>query len=294
MRTGAGKVWQEAHLDYEGGFFEMLPELGYRIQRFDAVQKGKDGDFQGLKGDAWDAVRASIDRGIPAVAWGPMSVEQKAAGLSAHVWGLLVGYDESKETYAVRHDYVNGGEESFDVRYDAIGHTDSVEWFCVLVYDEPEPGDATGAHLTALRNAIAFANGTRFPGDSNYHVDARGFAAYELWRDAVESGVAAPKHSQYHAFELKVLRSHAAAYLRELVHVFPAVAVKLEEGAAHYDRLVETSARLHDFCGEYREADVFPEDTGTEAAAIVTAVLQAERDAIASIEAALAALGGHQ
>lgn len=268
----------------------MLPELGYRIQRFDAVQKDKDGDFQGLKADAWEAVRASIDRGVPAVAWSPMSVEQKAAGLSAHVWGLLVGYDEAEETYTVRHDYVNGGQETFDVRYDAIGHTDSAEWFCVLVYEKLEPSDGRDAHLRALRNAVAFANGTRFPEDSNYHVDARGFAAYELWRDAVESGVAAPKHSQYHAFELKVLRGHAAAYLRELVDIFPAVAADLEESAAHYDRLVETSTRLHDFCGEYRDAEVFPDDTGAEAATMVTAALQAERDAVASIEAALAAL----
>ncbi len=104
--------------------------------------------------------------------------------------------------------------------------------------------------------------------------------------------MAAPKHSQYHAFELKALRAHAAMYLRELVHVFPTVAGKLEEGATHYDRLVETSARLHDFCGEYRDAETLPEDTGAEAAALVTSALQAERDAIACIEGTLTALGG--
>ena len=160
----------------------------------------------------------------------------------------------------------------------------------MLVYDEPEPGDATRGHLTALRNAVAFANGTRFPQDSNYHVDARGFAAYELWIQAIESGVAAPRHSQYHAFELKALRAHAAAYLRELVGIFPDAASDLAVGAAHYDQLVEVSARLHDFCHEHGDAETFPDDTGAEAAAMVTAALQAERDAIACIEAALEVL----
>ena len=290
MREGAGKVWQESNLDW-GRFFDMLPEVGYRFQRFEATQRGSDRDFSKLKANAWAAVRASIDRGIPAAAWCPMSPEQKADGVKAYEWGLLLGYDESDETYTVRHRNISGGREAFTVRYDAIGHIDSVEWFCVLVYDGPEPVDAKGTHLTALRNAVAFANGTRFePEDILYPADARGFAAYGLWREAIESGVAAPKHSQYHAGELRAFRGHAASYLRELVDIFPDVAADLEAGAAHYDRLIETSAKLHDFCAGYRDAEVFPEDTGVEAAAMVAAALQAERDAIARIEAALAVL----
>ena len=288
MRKGAGVVWQEANLDW-WLFLEILPELelGCRIQRFQARQRDEQGDFRALKAAAWEAVRASIDQGVPAVAWNPMSVEQAEAGLTARDWGLLVGYDKSDETYTVRHNYVHDGD--FTVRYDAIGHTDPIELFCVLVYDHPEPVSTLSAHVKALQNAVAFGNGTRYdPKEPTYQVDARGFAAYELWREAIESGAAAPKHSHYHSGELRVLRGYAAAYLRELVDIFPVAASELGKAGAHYDHVVEASDRLHTLCSRANDAGGFTADTRVEASDLVTAALQAERDAIASIEAALA------
>ena len=160
-RKGAARVWQEASLDW-WLFLQILPELdlGCRIKRFqvrhqeDALWSpgGPGSGFrprhqdksQALKAAAWEAVRESIDRGIPAVAWNPMSFEQAEAGLSARDWGLLVGYDLSDETYTVRHNYVR---DDFTVRYDEIGHTEPSELFCVLVYDGPKPGDLTRVHI---------------------------------------------------------------------------------------------------------------------------------------------------
>jgi hypothetical protein len=292
MKEGAGDVWQEASLDYHGLFFEMLPRRGYRFQRFEAKQKNAEGDFSKLKADAWNAVRASIDRGMPAIAWQPMSREQKAAGLRAGAWGLLVGYDKTDETFTVRHQYHKKGRESYTVRYDAIGHSDPSEWFCVLVYDGTDTVDATDTHVTALRNAVAFANGTRFgAGDSQHRADARGFAAYELWRVAIESGEADPKHSLNHARELVNWRGHAAAYLRELAEILPDARSRLEQGAAHYDRLIETAAKLQAYCKPLEKAGAFPKDSGTEAGNLVTSLLRSEREAIAHIKGALEILG---
>ena len=46
-----------------------------------------------------------------------------------------------------------------------------------------------------LRNAVAFAKGTRYdPSEAAYDVDARGFAAYELWSEALESDRKAVAH----------------------------------------------------------------------------------------------------
>ncbi|MBT3269278.1 sigma-70 family RNA polymerase sigma factor [Candidatus Poribacteria bacterium] len=293
MREGAGTVWQEAYMDYgaTGKSFETLPEIGYRIQRFQAVQANEEGDFTALKADAWEAVRASIDRGVPAAAWNPMSMAQKEEGLTAFTWGVLTGYDESTGTYTVRHPGVSAGSEAFSVRYDAIGHIGDDAWFCVLVYDGPAPVNVTGTHAKALQNAVALADGTRFERqDLSYRVDAHGFAAIELWREAIESGVATPGHSQYHAGELRGFRGHAAAYLRELVDVFPAAAADLTAGAEHYDRLIETSTTLHDLCGAAKDAGGFSDEARAEARDLVTAALQSDRAAITSIEAALAVL----
>ena len=293
MREGAGELWQEANVDWFM-FFDLLPDLGHDIRIFDAKDSGAQADRvkrEALAWEAWEAVRASIDRGIPAVAWAPMSREQHAAGLMAANWGLLVGYDESGETYTARHQYVDQGREAFTVRYDGFGHNDTSKWLCVLVHDKPEPVDATRTHVKALRNAVAFAKGARYdPKHAPYPVDARGFAAYQLWREAIESGVAAAGHSQHHAEVLGAMRRNAAAYLRELIEVFPAAASDLQQAAGHYDRLVETSNTLHDLCGKAKDAGAFSDDARAEARDLVTAALEADRDAIGRIEATLAAL----
>ncbi|MBT3265505.1 hypothetical protein HN371_00055, partial [Candidatus Poribacteria bacterium] len=184
---------------------------------------------------------------------------------------------------------VNDASEAFTVRYDAIGHTDPPwEWFCVLVYDEPAPADVTTTHTTALENAVDLANGTRWFRETR--PDAMGLAAYELWRDAFASDEVSPRHSAIHAEMLMAFRQHAAAYLREIVAILPDAAPALEQAATRYDHEIETLGRLHDLCGKAADAGGFSGDGRAEAAAMVTAALQAERDAIASIEAALAVL----
>lgn len=293
MKQGGGDVWQEAELDYGpgSGFFEMLPELGYRMRIVEAVRNDEGDNFQEFEADAWDAVRASVDLGVPALVWQPMTAELKDEGIIAGAWGMLVGYDESDETYAVRHQYYGLGRETYSVRYDALGTAAAANWFCVLVYDGPEPVDAKSAHFRALQNAVAFANDTRWPPATGHHsADARGLTAYPLWREAIESGDAAPEFSQYHAYDLTVFRGHAAAYLRELLTVFPAAASDLQEAAGYYDRLVATATALHDLCAAAKDAGGFSDDARAEAVGLVTAALEAERDAIASIQTAIAVL----
>lgn len=283
MNEGAGKVEHVAGLDW-GTPPKLLPLLGYQVQVFEAYPVARDSP---LKGEAWEAVRASIDRGIPAVAWQPMSLDQQASGVTAYVWGLLVGYDESEGTYAVRHQYVNDGSETFTVRYDAIGHTDPPwEWFCVMVYDEPLPADLTTTHRTALENVAGFANGTRWFRDTR--PDGVGYAAYELWRDAFASGEASPLHSGIHSEMLMTFRRHAADYLREVVAIFPHAAHALKQAAALYDQEVQTLGKLHDLCTKAEDTVGFSDVDRIEAAGLVTAALAADRDAVTTIEAAIA------
>ena len=78
-----------------------------------------------------------------------MTLKMKDEGIRAGAWGMLIGYDESDETYAVRHQYIGLGRETYPVRYDALGTAAAANWFCVLVYDGPEPVDAKRTHLQA-------------------------------------------------------------------------------------------------------------------------------------------------
>lgn len=196
---------------------------------------------------------------------------------------MLVGYDLANDTYTVRHQYHKQGEETYVVRYDAIGHTEPSEWFCVLVYEGPSEMDAKEVYLRALRNAVAFANGTRFESE-HYIKDARGDAAYTLWFEALEHEGIVAKHSIAHAWGLTATRGHAALYLRELVDIFPEAAPQLKAAATHYDREVDIARRLEAFCSAAHEAGGFTAQSRAEARTMVHQALAADREAISNIQ----------
>ena len=172
------------------------------------------------------------------------------------------------------------------MRYDAIGHADPAEWFNVRVFEELSTDDEETLHRTALRNAIAFAKGTRYENDRSH-----GFAAYELWRQAFDAEDVSPGHSHHHANILSGRRLNSAAYLRELVPIFPEAAEPLSQAAAHYDREVLTLQPLLHLFSAVRADKAFTAERRAEAGRMIGEALEADREAIASIEAALALMG---
>ena len=289
MRKGGGEVWHDANLDW-WLWYDLYPLIA-RFRVFHATRADLDVDLPVLKAEARDAVRASLQKGIPALAWQAMSPEQKASGIGAGNWGMLVGYDDMDETYTVRHKWRTREGSDFSVRYDAIGHTDPVELFNVMVYDRPSDVDERTTHRTALRNAVAFANGTRYdPSEAVFDVDARGFAAYELWSEALESEDVSPFHSHFHARIIRASRQGAAGYLRELAAMFPEAGGELNAAAAQYERELDALEPLYEICHTAKHEDNFPEDARARARALLSEALEADRKAVAHIEAALAIL----
>ena len=75
------------------------------------------------------------------------------------MWGLLVAYDESKNPYTVRHQYL---KTEIIVQYNQFGYTDPVDWYCVMVLGDKKPINQSKLAVKSLENAVAFANGNRF------------------------------------------------------------------------------------------------------------------------------------
>ena len=174
-------------------------------------------------------------------------------------------------------------ELDYPVRFDAIGFADPINWFRVGTF-KPKDLDDNALHLTSLRNAVTFANGTRYDSPKNPY----GFAAYELWQEAFESDVKL-NATLFHTETLKPRREAAAAYLRELTYVYPAAAKPLEAAAAHYDREIESITAIFDLCvaTTKHEPEVFTPDQRAEIRSLIAQALKADRDAVAQIEAAL-------
>ena len=293
MKEGGGGVTHD-NIDW-GLALDFVPQLA-EFHEFGATKRDMDVDLPALKREARDSVRAGLARGFPALVWQPMSLEQKASDHPAHhayCWGLIVGYNEAEETYTVRHPYVS---ETYTVRYDLIGHADPVEWFNIRVYVEPSVEEEKGLHLTALQNAIAFAKGVRYTDERFVRHNGKrsipyGFAAYELWGKAFESKDDIPLEiTRHHAETLRRRRLVAAAYMRELTGLFPEAAEPLEAAAIHYDRELASLNPLYDLCVAAKKSKAWSAENRAEASRLIGEALKADREAVASIEGALALL----
>lgn len=288
MATGGGDVMHD-NIDW-GPALDFLPQFA-RFRGFKATKHDADVDLPALKQEARDVVRAGLQSGFPALVWQPMSLEQKASDHPAHhayCWGLIIGYNESGETYTVRHPFVDG---TYTVRYDDIGHADPAELFSVLVYDGLSSTDEQELHLIALRNAVAFAHATRFAADDERDARRRarphGFAAYKLWRKAFLTKDVPIFKSHHHITVLMARRRAAATYLREIVSFFPAAATHLEAAAVQYDHEMVPLHAIHSLCNTACEEKKWRADRRTKVGELIGNALLAELKAVAGIEAAL-------
>ena len=263
MKEGGEHVMHDA-IDW-GVALDALPQIA-QFRAFSATKRDTDIDLPALKREARDAVRAGLLKGQPALVWQPMSVEMKANHHHGYCWGLIVGYNEAEETYTIRHPYVS---DTYTIKYDDFGGADGAEWFNVKVFEEQTTVDEKTTHLTALRNAIAFANGTRFAPDKRQKDRPIGFAAYELWRAAFKSEDIPLEPSRHHAETVKGRRLSAAAYLREIVTIFPEAKKPLEAAAAHYDQELESLNPLYDLCAAAKEAEAWSPKGRAEAQRLI-------------------------
>ena len=289
MVAGGGGVMHD-NLDWSHAK-DIIPELG-QFQAFDASNNNPVDDLPSLKKEARDAVLGSLQRGVPVLAWQPMSLEQKQGkdpANHAYCWGLIVGYNDAEETYTIRHPFV---PVDYTVRYDELGPADPGGWFGLRIWKQPRTKHSRELHVTELQNALSFARGTMFTDENFVRADGRqaapyGFAAYETWRDAFESDQVPLGPGHHHAEVLLDRRTAAAAYMRELVGIFPEASQALETAASHYDREVEIVEGLREIILDARKKEAMSDDERVEVRRLLDEALAADRSAVAQIEAVL-------
>jgi hypothetical protein len=281
MSRSGGEVWQLANIEW-CFFFRELDLLPLRFVSFDAVLRGgrpapSPEALHAMKEETWTRVLEGIDRGVPSIAWGAMTVEQRQSGIPGFEWNLLVGYDRSQRTYKVRH---LPHEGSWDVPFDGFGYTDPVQWYHVLIPGETKAVDPKEFRTRALSQAVEYAEGKRFdPPSGCYPVDAIGYSAYGLWKEALLRGDSSPRHALAHASNLGWARRQASSFVGEL---------GLGKAAEHYRAEVQVVQKLEDVCRGASERGGFQPAETWEAARLLDDALLAERKAIQELSAAIA------
>lgn len=283
MAEGGGDVWHD-NLDWSLAM-EVLKEVA-QYRSYEVQKEGSDADRALAESQAWDAVRLSLDRGVPALIWNPRSAEQRQArhpAGHAACWGLIVGYDETQETYTIRHPFVWEGD--YTVRYDADWENQGGDWFNIMVFDDVKNADDVTLHRMALTNALSFADGTRL----GEHRWTQGLHAYETWLAAFESPDL-PDITHHHANMLTYRRELAVEYLRDLSAIFEGAAEPLAAAASHYEREHALLEQLKTRANTGR-MDGYTDQDRTEMSRLLRAAFEEERAAVDQIRVALAMLG---
>jgi hypothetical protein len=281
MARGGGEVWQLANIEW-CFFFRELDLLPLRFVSFDAVLRGgrtapSPEELSAMKEQTWNRVLEGIERGVPSIAWGAMTIEQRQSGVPGFEWNLLVGCDPRRRTYKVRH---LPHEPSWDVPFDGFGYTDPVQWYHVLTPGDEKAVDTNEVRTRALRQAVEYAEGKRFDPPSGCNpVDAIGFSAYGLWKEALLRGDGSPRHALAHVSYLGWARTQASSFVRELGE---------REAADRYDTEVQALQRLEEVCRRASERGSFQSAENREAARLLDDALLAERQAIQRLNDALA------
>lgn len=266
-----------------GAWFRALTRLGCEVTVFNAQLKSlspgmktnTEAEFRACQSEAWDAARASLDRGVPAIAWMPITVEQKAIGEGCE-YALLTGYDAKAGEYQVR----VPGRAPWTIRWDGFGRADPVNWFNVIVFGAVRKEEDPESVREALRFAVAHARGTH-PG--------HGLGAFTTWRQALDAGRLPDDRAPRAAHWQREARDHAAAFLRENAGHIPEATPSLSEAARHYG---EVARAWQQYLGVYAEPEPAKGDAAVRRDAArrhLAAAEAAEQAAVTALERALAA-----
>jgi len=255
-----------------GSLYGLYPNLGFK--RDGLLHDPDMGDdklpemFLQKQREAWDFVRARIDRGIPCYAWELSAVP---------MYHLIRGYDD------VGYYWSAWDEESGPCPWDRIGTFNvrrvavhAIE-LCPAAPDDVVVREALALVLQRVERADGWAVSPRY---------RTGLPAYEMWAEALESGRTTCDGEAYINHFWLECREMAVEFLHEAKTRLPGRCdAAFDEAAGHYadvcDRL-RALLKMHPERPD-READWTTTFRSTAGAALVREAAQAEGRGVACL-----------
>lgn len=223
--------------------------------------------------EAWDFVRAAIDRGIPCYGWELSHIP---------MYYVIVGYDDVGYYYSSAE---SGGPcpwdkmGTFDVRVVAVHSIEP----CDPAPDDVAVREAFEYVLSRVERPDGWSHGDRY---------RTGLAGYEMWAEALESGTAIHDGHAYLTQVWLECREMAVAFLEEALERLPGRCDEALEGAMGRYAVVrdnlKTLSEMHPERGS--QTDWQSLLASPEGAALVRAAAEAEREGVARLRQIVTAL----
>ncbi len=181
---------------------------------------------------AYEAVAASVARGVPALMWQPMTRAQRDAHMG-WMWGPVSGVDHDSGEYLV---VDRSGSGTYRVHHREVGECDPVGWLSLYTFSEPSKAvDDVRIAGQALAWAVALLSGE----SSGSEMPARaedlrhGTSGLSAWAEEVEQSGGAKDGLQGRAGEWAKARAAAVKFCEWAAGVISReVAGAVEEGNA--------------------------------------------------------------
>jgi len=231
--------------------FDLGPNLGYTINGFSVWKEEAEDTFAEKQREAWDFVRANIDRGVPCFGF-----ELKT--MYGGYW-VIYGYDDVGY-------YYSGWEEGGPLPWQKLGDQ-FVPVLEVRSVELCEPAPDAKVVKDGLTLALKHAT------DEEAWIDSQarsGAAAFAYWAEALEDGTAKRDHHTYNAQLWLECRKEAVAFLDEVRSRQPGRCdALLVQAAAHYATVCEKFRALIELHPGREKPDWQSTFASPEAAAIV-------------------------
>jgi len=241
--------------------FDLGANLGYTVDGFRVLKEEAGDAFPEKQREAWDFVRANIDRGVPCFGF----------ELKAYYGGYWVIYGYDDVGY-----YYSGWEEGGPLPWQELG-----ELFVTVLEVRSVQLCPAAPAAKAIKDGLAFAlEHARNPPEWIGAQARSGPAAWAYWAEALESGEAKRDHHTYNAQVWLECREMAVEFLKEAKKRLPdRCDAAFDEAAEHYAAVCEKFEALIELHPEREKPDWGPQSTfsSPEAAVIVREAAEADR-----------------
>ena len=256
--------------------FDLAPNLGYTVDRlhmdhFDALAVSPQA-YEEKQREAWDRVRAWIDRGLPCYAW-------ELGWIPGYY--VINGYDDTGY-------YCSGYTSGGPVEWQKLGKFDvqSIQVFFIQPGQRAPDTAVVKDALTAVLQRVEQPDGWTIAADFR-----SGLAAYDWWAEGLVSSRASRDSHTYNTQTWRECREMAVAFLREAKQRLPGRCDAAFDDAAGY--YAEVHAKLEQVLAlhPYREPANWAETINSpEAAALVREAGEIERKGVACLKRIAGAL----
>ena len=255
--------------------FELGPNLGWRTERIfvdHSVAKELPRDqLLEKQREAWDFVRARIDRGLPCYGWELSHIPS---------YWVINGYDTGDQDTPAGY-YYSGWESGGPCPWDKLGTFDVV---CIHVLcvqpcdpasDEKTVKDALAMVLERVERPDGWAIGPKY---------RTGLAGYEMWANALKTGKAILDGQTYLSQVWLECREMAVEFLVQARQRLPGRCdAAFDDAIDHYTRVRDRLLSLSKMHPEREKPDWHSPLTSLEGAQLVREAGAAERKGVACL-----------